>query len=166
MKYDLVGESAVGTLFTRVCKEARAMRRTLIVALVAVLASTALPGCAQETETANDPKSVVLENVKAMENKDLEKTMATIDEESEAYKQTKLLAKRLFDTYDLKYELDSVKVLAMTDAEARVECLQTTRKVSGPVFRDNKIDIVHMLRKTDGKWKIYGSQVKKIDYLN
>jgi len=34
------------------------------------------------------------------------------------------------------------------------------------VFRDNKIDIVHMLRKTDGKWKIYGSQVKKIDYLN
>jgi hypothetical protein len=134
--------------------------------LLVVLLSIAIPGCAQKTETAGDPKSVVYENLKAMENEDLEKTMATIDEESESYAQTKTLALRLFDMYDLKYELDSVKVLGQTDSEAKLECIQTTRKVAGPAFRDNRIIIEHRLRVAEGKWRIYASTVKKIDYLN
>ncbi len=142
------------------------MHRMFVVLAVVSLASTALPGCAQETEIAGDPVSVVHENINAMNSEDLEKVMATIDEESESYEATKQLAQRLFDTYDLHCELDSVRVIELTDEEAKVECVQLTKKVRGPAFRDNRIDFVHLLRKSDGKWKIYASKAKKIDYLN
>jgi hypothetical protein len=142
------------------------MKRILVVLFAAILASTAVLGCSQEAETPNDPVSVVQENIKAMNNKDLDKAMATVDEQSASYDQTKQIAKKLFELYDLKYELDSVRVIMQTDDEARVGCMQTTRKVRGPEFRDNKIDFVHTLRKVDGNWKIYYSKVMKLDYLN
>jgi hypothetical protein len=142
------------------------MKRMIVVMLAAIVAGTAVPGCSQETKTAGDPMLVVRENIRAMNNKDLDKTMATIDEQSDSYDKTKELASRLFAAYDLRYELDSAKVIEKTDDQAKVECVQTTRKVSGPAFRDNRILIVHLLRNVDGEWKIYGSQMKKIDYLD
>ena len=142
------------------------MNRMFVVLFAFILASTSIPGCSQEAETPNDPISVVQENIKAMNDEDLDKTMATIDEQCASYDQTKQVAQRLFEIYDLKYELDSARVIMKTDEEARVECVQTTRKVRGPVFRDNKINFVHTLRKSDGYWKIYNSKVMKIDYLN
>jgi hypothetical protein len=136
------------------------------ISLVAFLAATLIPGCSHKTEISGDPKTIVIENIKAMQQEDLDRAMATIDEQSEAYEQTKKLAQRLFEVYDLKYELDSVRVIGQTESEAKVQCLQTTRKVTGPAFRDNKIDIVHRLRNTDGFWRIYSSQINRIDYLN
>jgi len=138
----------------------------LAVLLSVVFAGIALTGCAQKLKIEGDPKSIVYENVKAMENEDLERVMATIDEESGSFEQTKKLAEQLFAAYDLKYELDSVRVTGQTDTEAKVECIQTTRKVSGPAFRDNRIVAMHRLRNSDGYWKIYSTQVNKIDYLN
>jgi hypothetical protein len=142
------------------------MKRMIVVMLVASFASTTVPGCSQETKPAGDPLLVVRENIRAMNSRDLDKTMATIDEQSEAYDKTKDLARRLFAAYDLRYELDSATVIEKTDENAKVECVQTTRKVSGPAFRDNRIRIVHLLRNVDGEWKIYGSQMQKIDYLD
>ena len=142
------------------------MPKIPVISLAAILVAIAASGCAHRTVIEGDPKSIVYENIKAMENEDLDRAMATIDEESESYAQTKKLAQLLFEKYDLKYELDSVRVIGQTESEAKVECIQITRKVSGPTFRDNKIDIVHRLRNTDGIWRIYSSQVNKIDYLN
>jgi hypothetical protein len=133
---------------------------------ISILVVIVVAGCGQEAQTPNDPASVVQENIKAMNNEDLDKAMATIDEQSASYEQTKEVAKRLFEIYDLKYELDSLQVITKTDDEARVECIQTTSKVRGPAFRDNKIYFVHSLRKSDGIWKIYNSKVMKLDYLN
>ena len=72
----------------------------------------------------------------------------------------------MFELYDLKYELDSLNVISQTDDEARVECIQTTSKVKGPAFRDNRIVFIHSLKKSEGYWKIYNSKVVKLDYLN
>ena len=138
-----------------------------VLRLVALCGALALlSSCSHKAVVPGDPKTIVYENVKAMENEDLERVMATIDDQSEAFDQTKKLAERLFETYDLRYELDSVRVLGQTETEAKVECLQTTRRVNGPAFRDNRIDIVHRLRNTDGYWRIYGSEIKRIEYLN
>jgi hypothetical protein len=146
-------------------KSSRVVRQLVLLLVVAGAIAT-LPGCGEKLKIEGDPKTIVYENVKAMENEDLERAMATVDDQCEAYEQTKQLAKKLFETYDLKYELDSVRVTGQTDTEAKVECLQTTRKVSGPAFRDNKISIVHRLRNTDGIWRIYSTQVLRLDYLN
>lgn len=142
------------------------MKRVFFVMLVAIVVSTTVPGCSQETKTAGDPILVVRENIRAMSNEDLEKMMATVDETSDSYEKTKELASQLFAAYDLTYELESAKVIEKTNEEAKVECIQTTRKVKGPAFRDNKILIVHTLKNVDGEWKIYGSVMKKIDYLD
>ena len=142
------------------------MKRKLLGFFAAILLSSGVSGCAHETAIPNDPVSVVQENIKAMNDRDLDRTMATIDEQSPSYDQTKQVAKKLFEMYELKYELENVRVITQTDDEARVACVQTTKKVSGPGFRDNRIDFVHTLRKVDGNWKIYYSNVNKIDYLN
>jgi len=63
-------------------------------------------GCGKETQTPNDPEWS-WGNIKAMNDKDLDRMMATIDEQSPSYDQTKQMAKKLFEMYDLKYELDS-----------------------------------------------------------
>jgi hypothetical protein len=141
--------------------------KNVTAALLAVLvAFAALSGCSNESQTPNDPVSVIQENIKAMNDKDLDRMMATIDEQSPSFDQTKQVAKKLFEMYDLKYDLDSLKVITQTDDEARVECVQTTTKLKGPAFRDNKIAFVHSLKKSDGNWKIYFSKVMRLDYLN
>ena len=142
------------------------MKRLSIALIAAIVAITAVPGCSQEAKTPNDPASVVQENINAMNGEDLDKAMATIDEQSASYDQTKKVAKQLFELYDLKYELDSLKVISQTDDDARVECIQITTKVKGPAFRDNRIVFVHSLKKSEGNWKIYNSKVVKLDYMN
>jgi len=142
------------------------MKRTLVVLFAAIVALAAVSGCGKESQTPNDPESVVRENIKAMNEKDLDAMMATIDEQSPSYDQTKTMAKKLFEMYDLKYELDSLKVIMQTEDEARVECIQTTSKVKGPGFKDNRISFIHSLKKSEGNWKIYTSFVRKLDYLN
>jgi hypothetical protein len=142
------------------------VKRKLVGFIAVILLSAGVPGCAREPEIPKDPVSVVQENIKAMNDRDLDRAMATIDEQSPSYDQTKQVAKKLFEMYELKYELANVKVIVQTEDEARVGCIQTTKKVSGPGFRDNRIDFVHTLRKVDGRWKIYYSNVNKLDYLN
>jgi hypothetical protein len=142
------------------------MKRTIVALFVAFVALAVVSGCGKETQTPNDPESVVRENIKAMNDKDLDRMMATIDEQSPSYDQTKQMAKKLFEMYDLKYELDSLKVITQTEDEARVECIQTTTKVKGPGFKDNRISFIHSLKKSEGIWKIYTSFVRKLDYLN
>jgi hypothetical protein len=142
------------------------MKGIIVFLFGVMITGIAVPGCSHETKTAGDPLLVVRENIRAMNNKELDRMMATIDDQSESYEKTKDLARQLFAAYDLRYELDSAKVIDKTDDQAKVECVQTTRKVNGPAFRDNRILIVHLLRNVDGEWKIYGSQMKKIDYLD
>jgi uncharacterized membrane protein len=47
-----------------------------------------------------------------------------------------------------------------------VKYVQITKKVSGPAFRDNKVTGIHILKKSDGKWKIYNTEIKDVKYLD
>jgi hypothetical protein len=53
-----------------------------------------------------------------------------------------------------------------TASEAAVHFVQITRKVSGPAFRDNRVEGEHLLHKKDGKWLVYDTRADKIDYLD
>jgi predicted small lipoprotein YifL len=140
----------------------RAFRSFILLAIGA-----AIFGCGGAVVT-NDSDIIasVSENLKAMENEDVDATMATIDENSPGYQSTKDLIKVIFEQYDLKYELSDLKVIEKNKNEAKVSFTQVTRKVSGPEFRDNKITGVHTLRLSRGKWKIFNSVVKTTDYLD
>lgn len=72
----------------------------------------------------------------------------------------------LFRDYDLKLDIESVRILKISENKADVEVQQVTSKVSGEEFRDNRTKIVHQLKKVDGAWKISGSKPIKIDYFD
>ena len=47
----------------------------------------------------------------------------------------------------------------MSESEATLHVIQTTEKVSGPDFRNNRLDVVHTLKKHNGLWKVYSTKV-------
>ncbi len=142
------------------------MKRIFILVMVVVFAGTFVSGCTTKTESDGEIMSLMNENLRALENEDMEGYMATIHEQSAGYAITEHTMLEAFDMYDLKYELIDVKVVEKSSQEAKVKFVQITQKIDGPVFRDNKISGVHILKKSDGKWKIYDTQIDSIDYLN
>ena len=132
-----------------------------------ILLGVLIVGCTgSNSENDTQILAAITANLKAMEREDIEATMATIDPSSSGYEMTKEMINVIFEQYDLKYELSDLKVIKRTDKEAEVGFTQITRKVTGPEFRNNKITGVHVLRKSDGAWKIFSSQIKTTEYLD
>src|SRR3954468_6098782 len=84
-------------------------------ALVCALAAcTAKPSPEQEAALA-----VVRENVKAMEREDLEGVMATMHPQSANLEGQRQQIEKVFATFDLKYELSSLKLVSINETEAK-----------------------------------------------
>lgn len=110
-------------------------------------------------------KEVVKENARALENEDMDAMKATLHPESPKYDQTVAQVRQIFQEYDLTYDVE-VESVEVDGEEARVDVVQTTRKESGPAFRDNKMWATHVLRKYQGEWRIYDTQVDDVEYLD
>lgn len=122
-------------------------------------------GCNSKIDTDEEITKVLYKNISAAENENLEQYMNTIDTDSPIYDKTKNIVIKLFTTYELKYDLKKVVVLNKSSDEARVGFIQKTTKLNGPAFRNNEISGVHILKKIDGKWKIYNTETNDIKYL-
>lgn len=110
---------------------------------------------------------VVQENLRAMEQENVEAMMATIDPRAAAYKSTRELTQAMFQEVDLKYELSDLKLISATPEEARVSFVQRMEKTGGPgEFRNNIVHGVHLLRPDRGKWKIHGTMQLKVTDLD
>jgi hypothetical protein len=110
--------------------------------------------------------SIVLANVEALESEDIDGAMSTVDPESAAYASTRDFTASIFELYDLSYEMSELNVTSRSDTEASVHFVQVTRKLSGPDFRDNRVEGEHTLRKVGGVWLISDSRIDSIDYLD
>lgn len=106
------------------------------------------------------------ENLRTFNDKDVASHMATIDPQSPAYEQTEALSVELFSRFDLEAIAETVDILDVTDDTARVRVVQVTRELNNdPGFRDNRISVVHVLRKTAGEWKFYLAEIESVDYF-
>jgi len=92
-------------------------------------------------------RDVVMANVEASEKEDLQALMATVDPESPVYEQTKELMGVAFLAFDLEYDLEQLNVIDVTDKDAYVYTVTTTKKADGPAFGDNRAWQVHLLKK-------------------
>jgi len=81
------------------------------------------------------PESLIKANAEFMNKEDLEGVMSTIHPESPSYALTESMAKLIFDRYDLKYEVENIKILEENDNEAKVQFTQVTTKIKGPEFK-------------------------------
>lgn len=112
------------------------------------------------------PESLIKANAEFMNKEDLEGVMSTIHPESPSYALTESMAKLIFDRYDLKYEVENIKILEENDKEAKVQFTQVTTKIKGPEFKNNRASGIHLLKMDGESWKIYSTEMTKIDPLN
>ena len=142
------------------------MKKAFILIMVIVITGILAMGCSSKTDNDNEITSVIYKNLAFAENEDIESYMGTIHEQSPKYALTEKQIEQTFNTYDLTHRLDSIKVVEKSDQLAKVKYVQITEKVDGPAFKNFKITGTHILKKSNGKWKLFASEVEKIEYLN
>jgi len=132
----------------------------------AIIILALMAGCAAgPVDPDNVITAVVYKNMEAAQNEDMEALKATMDPLGPKFQQIDESMKPLFYMYEFAYDLEEVKVVKKSATMAHVSFVQVTRKIKGPQFRDNRLIGMHILRKTDGKWRIFRTLIKKVEYL-
>jgi hypothetical protein len=111
--------------------------------------------------------SAVQENLRAMEQKNVEAVMATVHPQAAAYASTREMAQMMFEQVEVKYGLSDLKLVAATADEAKVSFKQSMEKTGGTgQFMDNIVHGLHILRLDHGKWKIHRTQALSVTGLD
>ena len=108
---------------------------------------------------------LIQQQFKALNERNPEAYMATVDPSSPGFQPTKSTISEVFKR-QLKYEPTKIEILAISGNEAQVRIVQTTTKIEGQPFRDNRMVILHTLRKSNGEWKFFNSVTENVQYLN
>lgn len=111
------------------------------------------------------PEATLEANAAFMNEENFEGVMSTIHPESQSYQMTENLVKKIFETYDLSYKLEKIKVLEQNDKEAKVEFIQLTTKIKGPDFKNNRTYGIHTLKLDGDSWKIFSTEVTDLKFL-
>lgn len=143
----------------------RHLVKSLMIALLIMLAAAMLAGCGSDPEE-EAVKQVLSDQLDFLRNEDLEGVMSTMHPESPVYSQTRAIVEQVFELYDLEYDLESVEVVEMSDNQAKLRAVQVTRKVSGPELADTRVTAIHTIRKTGSGWKLYESQTESSETLD
>lgn len=110
--------------------------------------------------------AVLGENAAAIIARDLDRYLATLDESAPSYEATADTMRALLDSYTLHVVLEGAEVLEQSDDQIVIRLVQTTRKISGPDFADNKRTVSYTLRLVDDAWKIYDTEIVSTEYLS
>ncbi len=101
----------------------------------------------------------------ALNRKNLNDYLATLDANSPQYKKIKEETVQLFKEYTLKYSVQSVKLISRDKNEAVVEMVATVKKISGGGFKDSKMKTTNFLKKSNGNWYISDTSIDSITEL-
>ena len=92
--------------------------------------------------------------------------MGTVHPESPTLESSRDMMRYIFARLRLKYTLETVEVLEVRGNEAKVKATQATQKIAGnAAFRDNRVTIVHTLKRDGKKWKMFSSEAISIQYF-
>lgn len=154
---------------TQLHEDRRRLPVKRLIVLVTVL--TAFNAYAQDSSgdggasEDRDILEVIERNLQAAEKEDFDAWIQTYHEQARSCKARGSEMLECFRVYDMKYALEQAKVLDKSDNEAKVYFIQLNRTVSGPDNNDKRITGIHIMKKSYGKWKIYDTEVKKIQEL-
>jgi len=100
-------------------------------------------------------KKVIYKNVDAMNKKDIETYMETIDPKDTAeYNSTKNIVGFIFKNMDVEVKIDTFSIISLADDTARV-LVRMYFTVKGE--EEHKSNMEHFLIKREGKWYINNS---------
>jgi murein L,D-transpeptidase YcbB/YkuD len=144
------------------------MNRLVTIAIIIsmLLAITLTAGCANKKSDEEALKTVIRNNLKALQEENLENYLATLHPESPGYAQMEALCPKIFELYDLQHKLIEIKVLSISGDEARVRTVQEAIRLAGPEnYRNNRSTTVHTLKKYKGQWRIFKTDQESMELL-
>jgi len=113
----------------------------------------------EEEIIKNEILKVLQKNLDATQNEDVAGVLETIHEDSPQLSSTKGGMEYVFKNYDMKYELEEVKFISVTNEEVKAIYQQTTKVVRGTGLANKRFINIHTLKKSkDGNWKIFGTE--------
>ncbi|WP_339318624.1 copper amine oxidase N-terminal domain-containing protein [Paenibacillus sp. FSL R10-2734] len=125
----------------------------------------AKPAVPKADET--DILAVLQSNLDYTNSENVQGMLSTLDPESPVFEQTKQILSQIFAVYDLKSTLESAKIIDYTKDTAAVYTVQTSTKLKGPDFQDNRTTSVSTLKKSkEGKWLLDQTYTLSVDKLN
>jgi len=148
------------------------MKTRLAVMLLALeIGGATTIGVAPAPSAADDAiaatlKKVVEANLAALNKEDLDAASACIHPKAPLFAATRETSKRIFETHDLIYELQSFRYIGRDADYAVARVTQETRKKAGPAFRDNRVDAMHVFRKDGADWKLWQTVVLEVQFLD
>jgi hypothetical protein len=111
-------------------------------------------------------KDVIKSNIFAVSKRNINMALDTIHPESPTKESSKDMMTYIFARLQLKYTIQQLEVIEVDGEEAKVQVLQVTQKLSGnAAFRDNRVKMLHTLKRDGKKWKMYSSEALLIEYL-
>jgi ketosteroid isomerase-like protein len=113
-----------------------------------------------DPKVAEEIIAVIKENIAATQAKDKERVLKTLHKDCPQRKSTIQGMDYIFKNYDMVYNLEKAEVLEITGDEAKVYYEQTTRAEKGQNFQPMRSKGIHILKKENGKWKLF-----KTEYL-
>ena len=114
-----------------------------------------------------DPKiaaeiiGVIKENIAATEAKDKDRVLKTIHKDCPQLRSTIQGMDYVFANFDMVFDIEKMEVIEISGEDAKVYYVQTTRSIRGAGFAPTRASGIHLMKKEDGKWKIY-----KTEYLS
>ena len=123
-------------------------------------------GPAQPTPTSDELFRVLYANARAANGEDLATYMTQIHPKSPGRAQTEEGLKQVFANYDVDFRFSDLELQDLTDKEAKIHFVLTTKKIRGGEFRDNSVTGVMILRPDEGVWKIYNQEVENVEYFD
>ena len=114
-----------------------------------------------------DPKvaaeiiAVIRENIAATQAKDKERVLKTIHKDCPQLRSTIQGMDFVFANYDMVFELEKIEVIELSGEDAKVYYMQTTRAIRGQGYPPTRATGIHIMKKENGKWKIF-----KTEYLS
>jgi outer membrane biosynthesis protein TonB len=109
-------------------------------------------------------KEVFEKSIAALENEDVKAFLETFHEDTPFdldFNSESL--EDIFKKYDLSFKITDFKVIEVKEDLARVSVDIVTRKVNGPDFMDNKTKEIVELKKSNGVWKIFDSELISVE---
>lgn len=109
------------------------------------------------------PLDVIFLNNEAVNQKDIDLYLSTLNEDSREVTKTEL--EEFFKTYDIKHEINALFVQKQTDDRVVIEVVKTARNQNEEEFQDHQSSNVITLEKSDGEWFIVEALVNKTQLL-
>ena len=106
-------------------------------------------------DTASDIHKIILANLEHTQNEDSAAAMGDVHSQSPAYLPTQQMLQQLFPTYDLQYELVHYTFVGEDSEYAYAKIKQRTKKIRGPAFKNNEIEMLMIFKREDGIWKLW-----------